>query len=74
MIGFPFPPARPAIPKVYVARSVFPTLHHVRRTRLVFDFLDGNRSGLMSAGECSVERYEQDRNVFILLIANEREF
>jgi hypothetical protein len=28
----------------------------------------------MSAGKCTVERYEQDRNLFILLIANEREF
>ena len=27
----------------------------------------------MSARECTVERYEQDRNVFILLIANERD-
>ena len=57
----------------YAVRSVFPTLHQVRRTSLVFDFLDGNRSSVMSAGECTVERYEQDSNVFILLIANERE-
>ena len=28
----------------------------------------------MSAGECTVERYEQDRNVFLLLITNKREF
>jgi hypothetical protein len=40
----------------------------------MFEFLYRNRSSLMSAGKCTVERYEQDRNLFILLIANEREF
>ena len=55
----------------YITVSVFPTLHQVRLIGLFLDLLDGNSNCLVSAGERTITRSKQDRNVFTLLIANE---
>ena len=58
----------------YIIRSVFPTLHQVRRIGLLFDLLNHNGNRILPVFKRTIERYKQDRNVFLLLITNKCEF